>query len=490
MNSELSRYAFSDAYTVAELQAEYQSRDAKGRIQLLQEFYEADRFPPMEIAVLAVKDEGIEVRRWIARNGKYLDYRKAGFVHERSDTAEQLMQMADEFSDKSRSLPILNLADWLKNDPESLVRAALRENPSVFTMWANGERWKEFFKEAGHIERLGLVRNPAVRTTLIEKIFDFEDQELGIDCEQRTELACAFLTNTQAISRQEKNLDDMQFIEAEAFFKKLWTSASKWPKDSGIPYLIYRYVPYSGNAMKEGYESCDDPHIRRVILEYSKPTQFAKYDPRLGLNDPDGYCRNIAYSKVGRLTSQEFDLVLKGDDMDALEGLAMNRWFDVQALPGLHTSSPLNPEEISEWLIENGYARWDLSQRERTTLFCLNKIAVRCRELCEIAVAADFVNYSGAEQAEENAKRTMREIKEDFKKTRTPKDPKDLFESAGREGDFLPNKLDFIGKTLLRSEVDIENISAELRRTEAFSLFTLATMILIGFVLIIFRWLG
>ena len=187
MNSELSRHAFSDAYAVAELYADYQSRDPQARIQLLQEFYQADQFPPMEIAVLAVKDTSIEVRRWIARNGKYLDYRHAGFVHERSDTAEQLIQLADQMSDKSKPLPILNLADWLKNDAEPLVSAALRENPSVFTMWASSERWEEFFKEASHMERLGLVRNPAVRTTLIKKIFDFEDHDLGIDREQRTD---------------------------------------------------------------------------------------------------------------------------------------------------------------------------------------------------------------------------------------------------------------------------------------------------------------
>ena len=82
----------------------------------------------------------------------------------------------------------------------------------------------------------------------------------------------------------------------------------------------------------------------------------------------------------------------------------------------------------------------------KTTLFCLGQVAARCRQLWDTAAAGDFVNYSGAEQGEENAKRTIREIEENLKKTRPPKNPNQLFDAAGREGDFLQDKIDFLGK--------------------------------------------
>lgn len=213
---ELSRYIFSDAYILEELRREYHISNAKGRIRLLRKLYNDDRAAPFEIACLAVEDQYVEVRQWIARHGRYLDY-----------------------NNDEPSRP--NLADRLKNDTDPFVRACLRENPTVFDAWSS-TAWVEYFQEATHLERLALMRNPEVGSAhgedLIQQIFNHEDQELGIDLEARKELILAFLTNTKALneSRRLKRLhfqDGLSWAGTRAHFSRLWTLISKWPKGTG-----------------------------------------------------------------------------------------------------------------------------------------------------------------------------------------------------------------------------------------------------------------
>src|SRR5437899_784674 len=54
---------------------------------------------------------------------------------------------------------------------------------------------------ATHLERLALLRNTKIRNAdeLIQKIFDKDDQELGVDPEARQQLAWAYLTNAKAM---------------------------------------------------------------------------------------------------------------------------------------------------------------------------------------------------------------------------------------------------------------------------------------------------
>ncbi len=80
---ELPRYSKLDSYTLEELRRKYQTSDPKARIDLLQNFYKDDTAPPFEIALVAVEDSNVEVRQWIARHGKYLDYREMQTVEER-----------------------------------------------------------------------------------------------------------------------------------------------------------------------------------------------------------------------------------------------------------------------------------------------------------------------------------------------------------------------------------------------------------------------
>jgi hypothetical protein len=73
---DLGRYIFPDEYILEELRRDYQHTDTKGRILLLRKLCRDDQHAPCEIALLAVEDPNVEVRQWIARHGKYLDYRK------------------------------------------------------------------------------------------------------------------------------------------------------------------------------------------------------------------------------------------------------------------------------------------------------------------------------------------------------------------------------------------------------------------------------
>ena len=165
-----SRYSIIDAYTLEELRREYQGSDAKTRLRSLEKLYEDDNIPPYEIALLAVEDPSVEVRQWIARSGKCLDYRTRRYEGDK---------LIYEHPEK-------NLEDRLKNDSDPFVRACLRENPTISLL---SSEWIGWFRESNHIERLALVRNQNVSDSLVERIFDFQDQELGLNLEDQPRIS-------------------------------------------------------------------------------------------------------------------------------------------------------------------------------------------------------------------------------------------------------------------------------------------------------------
>jgi hypothetical protein len=63
-----------------------------------------------------------------------------------------------------------------------------------------------YFHEATHLERLALMRNPELwcGNKLIQRIFDYENQELGLTLEERKELIGAFLANKEALAQLER----------------------------------------------------------------------------------------------------------------------------------------------------------------------------------------------------------------------------------------------------------------------------------------------
>jgi len=426
----LSRYAITDAYTLEELRREYQTSDAKGRVRLLEKLYEGEQVASYEIALLAVEDPNVEVRQWMARHGKGLQQ---------------------------------DLVDRLKNDSEPFVRACLRENPAVFASFFH--HWKEYFDEATHLERLALVRNPKVTEDIsllhhavIEKIFDPEDKELPIDLKERRELVLAFLTNNEALARVAEDagfgkLSGMERLlrnpeagaaeySANRFLSRLWELASTWPKESGIPYAVYRYVPTNDETKAKIYKTCNEAAWRYAILENCGPAD--RETLKLGTQDSDDNplydCRHLAYSKVTSLEPERLDAILQGNDISALDGLAHNRSLSVS-----HSVFTRVREISGGRLRELGGGEWT-----RPDVF-REKILDRLNELDKSQV------YSGSAQY------FSKTVDEEIQKTVAPEDPEGLFGDEGRQGNFLEDKIDFIAKKVL--SVD-EQIAKRLHESE------------------------
>jgi hypothetical protein len=185
---------------------------------------------------MAVEDPHVEVRQWLARHSEDLDYR--GYNH----------------TDKQHQFPDRNLADRLSNDPDPFVRACLRENPhNQFVKGAAaGVDTIAYFRASTRMERSALVRNPHVADELIEKIFNPEDKDLGINLEEREELILAFLTNQEFLANKAAQAglsnhpvppDALAWHSANNFLRSLWRLTAKWPEKARIQYVVYRYVP-------------------------------------------------------------------------------------------------------------------------------------------------------------------------------------------------------------------------------------------------------
>jgi hypothetical protein len=172
-----------------------------------------------------------------------------------------------------------------------------------------------------------MVRNPHVDNELIEKIFDPDDQELGLDMNARHELACAFLTNEQALDRGQTSYSDWcarvtpddasGFIDLQRsdrqHYDKLWSLAAKWPSvdlERGIKYWIYRFVGADDKMKAEVYRACKEPALRRAILRNARPpvnphgssmpeTPLKSEVIKLGLQDSDLECRRLAIERRG-----------------------------------------------------------------------------------------------------------------------------------------------------------------------------------------------
>lgn len=442
----LSRYQLIDAYTREELRREYQASNAKGRVRLLPGLYQ-EGVPPYEITLMAVEDPNVEVRQWIARNGKYLDYRDRGSINERSEAVEAARAILKPDGDPLlHESPDRNLESRLIHDPAPFVRACLRENPGVFDVFGFISHWKEYFHEATHLERLALVRNPAVSADLIEKIFDPADTELDIDLVARRELIFAFLTNTEFLVKQAKKagltgnpLDMLPYDYWEAnFLSRLWEHASKWTDPwFQIAQMVYRYVPAADETkakiyhrtmptpqtgdkrprqepeeneeLKEDEEGDEQTQelqglalLKREILEDCSPDD--SQTTRLGMRDPDEMCRYLAFWKVRDLDPGVFEVALRGEDKrGALMGLACN---------------------------------------ESLSVADLEKVRDRFREL-------------GADDDAHMVWLTIQKVQKS-QKPRVPENPKELFGYKGREGDFLEDKIDFLGKRLLSFEQERE----------------------------------
>jgi hypothetical protein len=326
----LSRYAVVDVYTLEELRRQYRSSDVPGRIRFLAQFRKADDGPrvgaqalPFDIVFLAAQDDSVEVRQWIARNGCF--------------DLQNWRSVLDGVPD-----PIDAIVNHLKSDPDPFVRACLYENQELFGR-GNAEA---AFGDATHLERLALVRNPALvrATQLIQKLFDPNNTELGIDLEQRRELALAFISNPEAQrdSRCYSGLlgsgqwigpgDDWAIYESSNHWDAIWRLAAKWPPESLIPHYVFENISTDDVVKKEVYQHCEDAALRCTILEGCSSTEILK----LGIKDSDSTCQSIALSKIPRWLYDSdpsgFEAILSSGDKEALSGLARNDSLSVEVL--------------------------------------------------------------------------------------------------------------------------------------------------------------
>ena len=351
---KLSRYAIIDAYILEELRREYQNSDAKGRIRLLKKLYAGNHVPPYEIAVLAAENPHVEVRQWIARNGKHLDYRESHLVA--IPGQEELYDTVFEFPDR-------DLRDRLKNDSDPFVRACLRENPSFAPSM-------EEFQKASHLERLALVRNLRVTPDLVEKIYDPDDKELGINLDARRELILAFLSNKEFLASIEKGAkragylgrdwDDEQSYDyspaderAYDLLTSVWRLAAKWPKGHEVvPIQTFSTVPVGDDVMCEVFKNTEVDTLREWIVN-----GVAREDNtelfRLALTDKDDFVRQVALSRIKGLTNQEIREVLVKSPSGDLRWFAQNSSLSEEVL-----------KELREKLDADGVRQVDLTLEE------------------------------------------------------------------------------------------------------------------------------
>lgn len=313
----LSRYAVIDVYTLEELRRQYLSSDVLGRIQFLAQFRKAGDDPrsgtqalPFDIVFMAAQDDNVEVRQWIARNGCF----------DMQNSLQKLLQGVPD--------PIDAIVSHLKSDPDPFVRACLYENQALF----GRSDVEGAFGDATHLERLALVRNPAIvgAAKLMQKLFDSENTELVIDVNQRRELALAFISNSEA--QRESRCNGGLFDESSDHWSTIWRLAAKWPPGSGVAHYVFENIFTDDSTKEEIYRQCEDASLRATILEGCSSTEILN----LGMKDPDGYCRSTAFSKIPRwfysLDTASFEAKLSSDDKDAFSGMARNESLPVAVL--------------------------------------------------------------------------------------------------------------------------------------------------------------
>jgi hypothetical protein len=310
----IHRYTFTDAYILAELKGRYDAADPEARIRLLADLYKDENYqPPHEIAELAVQDPHVEVRRWIARNGRYLGYKDNN---------------PTESTTKSDAR---DLRARLKIDSDPLVRAHLRENPDIMPLLVRAGYSKQWFLESSHLERLALVRNERIEEEFVEQLFNPEDTDLAITLSERFELCCAFLTNHVVIGKNAKDAgligdslgswDGSIHYSARKFLRSLWLNAGKWPSGTGnLQYAVYSHVPADDETKAEVYGSCDEPVWRKAIL-YASDSKRDRKTFAVAIADREDDCRELAYQHLAEIDDKQLNGLIERKDTAALRGL-------------------------------------------------------------------------------------------------------------------------------------------------------------------------
>jgi hypothetical protein len=368
----LQRYEVIDEYSLKELILAYESSDSSHRIELLESLYANNIDVPFEVATRAVQDSSVQVRRWFAANAKSLDY-----------------------NEKDQKDPERDLTKTITEDTDPFVKASLFENSNIYHDVHFIFHSVELFTKASHLERLALVRNPAVSHDLIEKIFNFDDGELSLSLEQRKELALAYLTNPKAQEESRRDFfsfsDGWEAYDTTKHYRTIYDFILKWPKNSFPLSYLFKAIDTDDSTKARFYKGCEIPFWRRSILANCKSAD--EQTLQLGMKDSDADCRLVAFSKVRYFNAEQLESLLSSNDQDAIWGLAGNENLPIDTLYKVRSK------------LEELHHDWGVWNADAT----IEKVQ-------------------------------MKNIK---------KDPQELFSATDEANNLLRDKVDFIGRKIL-----------------------------------------
>ncbi len=293
----LHRYAALDDYVLEEIRGRYVHGTRDDRMRVLVEVYEGKGLP-YELAALVVDDPDPQIRRWMAKNARDLDFRQRIFEAVPT-TAENLRKPAEyRYSDR-------NLWDRLAQDADLLVRAALHENPHYPAYDTTGLVFAErTFADLPQSHRLALMRNPGLASLgvkkVVLKVFDTSDETFGLAPKEREELALAYLSNSAAMEASRKTPTVLDVTEAsdlhsyEKERRRLWELLAAFPSLE-VRWYGFSYLGGEDKWKAAAYRATDDRGLRSRILINAGAQDTETL--RLGTEDADEQCRNLAFDK-------------------------------------------------------------------------------------------------------------------------------------------------------------------------------------------------
>ncbi len=326
-----------DAYRIETFKCEYEIMNPKERIDFLGVLSQRGELP-YEIVGLAVRDPVVSVRSWAAKH-LYLDYRE---YLGRTDGAA------------TYKFPERNLFAVSEADPEPLVRAALYENESFLGPGVEEEN----FASTTPLERLAIIGRGNIDRDLVKRIFDPEDKQLGLEPDERKQLALAFLRKradgdvARTLAKRFREAESrasmpLEFADTAGYeLEDLWTLALKWPAGSGLQTLIFKGVNASDEIIEGVYGKCDRPEWRYAVLKndhhFSDPWHNTVSECKvlqLAVDDKDPAVRKAAYEQLNlqwngnrkylKETEKAVRKSMRGKDEPSIRGLLRN-----PSLPG------------------------------------------------------------------------------------------------------------------------------------------------------------
>ena len=188
------------------------------------------------------------------------------------------------------------------------------------------------------LERLALMRNRNLSLRLVMCILDLESGGLHLETEERTALARACLVNPKVVENGRRSremfpagADGWGGYTISKDAKAIWGLAAKWPANSQVPYMAFKYVPAEDSVKADVLKKCENWFLRQTILESCLPKDEKTI--KLGRKDSDWHVRFLAYERSTHMDRQEIEAALQREmetdemSMSAIDGLLENPWL-------------------------------------------------------------------------------------------------------------------------------------------------------------------